>query len=100
MNRIHASHARGIFWIDNTRPHDENLRKLIKKYIAEDHDTWGCDIKFMNYRHAIQDSCKRAREGKDTISITGNVLRDFLTDLFPIIELGTSAKMLSIVPLM
>jgi len=54
----------------------------------------------MNYRNAIKDSCKRAREGKDTISITGNVLRDFLTDLFPIIELGTSAKMLSIVPLL
>jgi len=100
MERIHDTGARGIFWIDHMRPHDANLRQLCKKYLAEEHDVWGCDIKFMNPVDAIKDSCKRARKGKDTISITGNVLRDFLTDLFPIIELGTSAKMLSIVPLL
>lgn len=73
---------------------------LAKKYLKEDHDTTGLDIEFLNPVEAMKTSCARARKGLNTISVTGNVLRDYLTDLFPILELGTSAKMLSIVPLL
>ena len=83
----------------NCRAHDANLIGLVKKYLA-DHDTTGLDIEFMTPAEAMSVSCTRARAGLDTISCTGNVLRDYLTDLFPILELGTSAKMLSVVPLL
>ena len=83
----------------NSRAHDANLLGLVKKYLA-DHDTNGLDIEFMTPAEAMTVSCTRARAGLDTISCTGNVLRDYLTDLFPILELGTSAKMLSVVPLL
>ena len=81
------------------RAHDANLIALTKKYLAE-HDTTGLDIEFAKPVDAMNIACARARAGQDTITVTGNVLRDYLTDLFPILELGTSAKMLSIVPLL
>merc|ERR1711862_548135 len=81
------------------RAHDANLIGLVKKYLAN-HDTTGCDIEFLKPADACTLACDRAREGLNTITVTGNVLRDYLTDLFPILELGTSAKMLSIVPLL
>ena len=81
------------------RAHDANLIALAKKYLAE-HDTTGLDIEFAKPVDAMNIACARARAGQDTITVTGNVLRDYLTDLFPILELGTSAKMLSIVPLL
>jgi len=99
VNRARASGARAVFWLDPSRAHDANLIKLAKKYLAE-HDTKGLDIDFATPAEAMKDACKRARAGQDTITVTGNVLRDYLTDLFPILELGTSAKMLSIVPLL
>jgi isocitrate dehydrogenase len=88
-----------IFWLDRNRAHDAQLIMKVEKYL-KDHDTSGLDIRVMTPEEAIQFSIERIRAGKDTISVTGNVLRDYLTDLFPILELGTSAKMLSIVPLM
>merc|ERR1712113_79690 len=88
-----------IFWLNPARAHDANLIGLAQTYL-KDHDTTGLDIEFMTPADACTASCTRARAGLDTISVTGNVLRDYLTDLFPILELGTSAKMLSIVPLL
>merc|ERR1712241_1149175 len=99
ISRASATGAKAIFWLDPARAHDANLLGLVKKYLA-DHDTNGLDIEFMTPAEACKVSCTRARKGQDTISCTGNVLRDYLTDLFPILELGTSAKMLSIVPLL
>jgi isocitrate dehydrogenase len=99
VNRARASGSKAIFWLDSSRAHDANLFSLANKYLA-DHDTTGLDIEFATPAEACTISCTRARAGLDTISVTGNVLRDYLTDLFPILELGTSAKMLSIVPLL
>ena len=87
-----------VFWLDEARAHDANLIKVAKSYL-DDLDTTGLNIQFMNPSEATRFSLERMRSGEDTISVTGNVLRDYLTDLFPILELGTSAKMLSIVPL-
>jgi isocitrate dehydrogenase len=97
--RARASGTKAIFWLDPARAHDAIVISLAKKYLA-DHDTKGLDISFATPAEACTISCTRARAGQDTISVTGNVLRDYLTDLFPILELGTSAKMLSIVPLL
>merc|ERR1712241_1375540 len=99
VSRASATGAKAIFWLDPARAHDANLIMLVKKYLAN-HDISGLDIEFMTPADAMTVSCTRARAGLDTISCTGNVLRDYLTDLFPILELGTSAKMLSIVPLL
>lgn len=88
-----------IFWLDLNRAHDAEIIKKVNQYLPE-HNTSGLDIRIMSPVEATQFSLDRIREGKDTISVTGNVLRDYLTDLFPILEVGTSAKMLSIVPLM
>ncbi len=88
-----------VFWLDENRAHDTQLIKKVKTYLA-DHNTEGLDIRIMNPVQATKFSVERIRKGLDTISVTGNVLRDYLTDLFPILEVGTSAKMLSIVPLM
>jgi isocitrate dehydrogenase len=88
-----------IFWLDENRAHDANLIAKVTKYLA-DHDTVGLDVQILSTVDATRHACERARDGKDTIAVTGNVLRDYLTDLFPILELGTSAKMLSIVPLL
>ena len=88
-----------IFWLDEYRPHDYELIKKVKVYL-QDHDLEGCDIQIMSPLRSMRFSLERIIRGKDTISVTGNILRDYLTDLFPIMELGTSAKMLSIVPLM
>jgi isocitrate dehydrogenase len=98
VNRSRASGQPSVFWLDSNRAHDTNLIKKVEHYL-KDHDTSGLEIKIMSPVDAIRYSLERVREGKDTISVTGNVLRDYLTDLFPILELGTSAKMLSIVPL-
>merc|ERR1719228_2232329 len=99
VSRAKATKAKTIFWLDPARAHDRNLIYLATEYL-KDHDTSGLDIVFKTPVDAMKESCKRARAGLDTVSVTGNVLRDYLTDLFPIIELGTSAKMLSIVPLL
>merc|ERR1719507_2242343 len=99
VSRAKATGAMTIFWLDPARAHDRNLIDLATEYLKE-HDTTGLDIVFKTPVDAMKESCKRARAGLDTISVTGNVLRDYLTDLFPIIELGTSAKMLSIGPLL
>lgn len=99
VNRARLSDTTAIFWLDKGRAHDAQIIKKVEKYLA-DHDTDGLDIRIMDVSDAMTETLKRAREGKDTISVSGNVLRDYLTDLFPILELGTSAKMLSIVPLM
>jgi len=99
VSRAKASGSMTIFWLEPARAHDRNLIDLATEYL-KDHDTTGLDIVFKTPVEAMKESCKRARAGLDTISVTGNVLRDYLTDLFPIIELGTSAKMLSIVPLL
>jgi len=99
VNRARASHTPAVFWLDSGRAHDRQLIEKVNLYL-KDHDTSGLDIRIMTPVEATQFSLDRIRVGKDTISVTGNVLRDYLTDLFPIIELGTSAKMLSIVPLM
>lgn len=88
-----------VFWLDDERPHENELRAKVKTYLAE-HDTDGLDIRVMPQVWAMRYTCERLIRGKDTIAATGNILRDYLTDLFPILELGTSAKMLSIVPLM
>ena len=99
VNRAKASGMPAIFWLDENRAHDAQLIKKVKSYLP-DHDTEGLEIDIMPPEEATELSVKRMREGKDTISVTGNVLRDYNTDLFPILEVGTSAKMLSIVPLM
>jgi isocitrate dehydrogenase len=88
-----------VFWLDEARPHDANLIRKVRAYLPE-HDTSGLQIEIMAPTEAMRFSLDRIREGEDTISVTGNVLRDYLTDLFPIMELGTSAKMLSVVPLL
>ena len=88
-----------VFWLDQERPHEYELRKKVNTYLAE-HDTEGLDIQTMSQERAMRHTIERAIRGQDTIAATGNILRDYLTDLFPILELGTSAKMLSIVPLM
>ncbi|MGA5722096.1 NADP-dependent isocitrate dehydrogenase, partial [Pseudomonas atacamensis] len=99
VNRARASSTPAIFWLDPMRAHDGVVIEKVQAYL-KDHDTSGLDIQIMAPVDAMKYTLKRTREGKDTISVTGNVLRDYLTDLFPIMELGTSAKMLSIVPLM
>ncbi|PFG27141.1 isocitrate dehydrogenase [Corynebacterium renale] len=99
VTRSRLSGMPAVFWLDPERAHDRNLTDLVKKYL-QDHDTEGLDIRILSPVEATQLSVDRIREGQDTISVTGNVLRDYNTDLFPILELGTSAKMLSIVPLM
>ncbi|WP_209373601.1 NADP-dependent isocitrate dehydrogenase [Brevibacterium renqingii] len=98
VTRARLSDTPAVFWLDETRAHDRNIRAKVEEYL-KDHDTEGLDIRIMNPVEATQFSIDRMREGKDTISVTGNVLRDYNTDLFPILELGTSAKMLSVVPL-
>ncbi|GFD70906.1 NADP-dependent isocitrate dehydrogenase [Alteromonas marina] len=99
VTRSRQSGMPAVFWLDDERAHDAQLIKKVEKYL-QDHDTNGLDIQIMSPVRAIRYSMERAIRGLDTISVTGNVLRDYLTDLFPILELGTSAKMLSIVPLM
>ncbi|ALM48195.1 isocitrate dehydrogenase [Flavobacterium psychrophilum] len=99
VNRARLSATPAIFWLDENRAHDVQIIEKVKTYL-KDHDTNGLDIRIMNPVDATKFSLERIRKGEDTISVTGNVLRDYLTDLFPILELGTSAKMLSIVPLM
>ena len=99
VNRARATHAPAVFWLDQNRAHDAQLIKKVREYLKE-YDTEDLDIHIMSPVEATKFSLERIRRGQDTISVTGNVLRDYLTDLFPILELGTSAKMLSIVPLM
>jgi isocitrate dehydrogenase len=99
VTRARITGAPAVFWLDKKRAHDAQLIEKVTKYLR-DHDTSGLDIRIMSVAEAARFSLERMREGKDTISVTGNVLRDYNTDLFPILELGTSAKMLSIVPLM
>ena len=99
VKRARATDAPAIFWLDKNRAHDTQLIKKVNRYL-KDHNTSGLDIQILNPVEATLYTLKRVKEGKETISVTGNVLRDYLTDLFPILELGTSAKMLSIVPLM
>ncbi|ADV28887.1 isocitrate dehydrogenase, NADP-dependent [Pseudoxanthomonas suwonensis 11-1] len=99
VNRARLSSTPAVFWLDSNRAHDREVIAKVEKYL-KDHDTSGLDIRVLAPVEATKFSLERIRQGKDTISVTGNVLRDYLTDLFPILELGTSAKMLSIVPLM
>ena len=99
VNRARAAGVPTVFWLDKNRAHDAELIKKINQYLPK-HDTKGLDIRIMSPAEATRFSLERMKEGKDTISVTGNVLRDYLTDLFPILEIGTSAKMLSIVPLL
>jgi isocitrate dehydrogenase len=99
VNRARATATPAVFWLDETRAHDAELIKKVKKYLPN-HDTNGLELDIMDVEKATQFTLERIRKGEDTISVTGNVLRDYLTDLFPILEVGTSAKMLSIVPLM
>ncbi|MFF4604794.1 NADP-dependent isocitrate dehydrogenase [Streptomyces sp. NPDC001339] len=99
VTRARATGTPAVFWLDEDRAHDAQLIKKVRAYLAE-HDTEGLQIEIMAPVHATKFSLDRIRRGEDTISVTGNVLRDYLTDLFPILELGTSAKMLSVVPLM
>jgi len=99
VTRARATGSPAIFWLIPTRGHDTEIIKKVEKYLP-DHDTHGLDIRIMTPVDAMRFSLERIRRGEDTISVTGNVLRDYLTDLFPILELGTSARMLSIVPLM
>ena len=99
VSRARATGAPAVFWLDKTRAHDAELIKKVNAYLPK-HDTNGLEIKIMSPAEACRYSIERMKEGKDTISVTGNVLRDYLTDLFPILEIGTSAKMLSIVPLL
>ena len=99
VTRARATGDPAVFWLDETRAHDSQIIAKVKKYLQE-HDTEGLDIRILAPVDAIKLSLERIRRGEDTISVTGNVLRDYLTDLFPILELGTSAKMLSVVPLM
>ena len=99
VNRARLSDTPAVFWLDDKRAHDREMIKKVEKYL-KDYDTTGLDIRIMNIEDAMTFTLERIRKGLDTISVSGNVLRDYLTDLFPILELGTSAKMLSIVPLM
>ncbi|MDO5068104.1 MAG: NADP-dependent isocitrate dehydrogenase [Propionibacteriaceae bacterium] len=99
VTRARATGWPAVFWLDDERAHDRNLRAKVERYLGE-HDTAGLDIRILSPVEATRFSVERIRRGENTISVTGNVLRDYLTDLFPILELGTSAKMLSIVPLM
>ena len=99
VNRARASGMPVVFWLDSYRPHEAQLIRKVKMYLHE-HDTNGLDIQIMSQTRAMRYTLERVIRGMDTISATGNILRDYLTDLFPIMELGTSAKMLSIVPLM
>lgn len=99
VNRARLSDTPAIFWLDDKRSHDREMIKKVEKYL-KDYDTSGLDIQIKNIEDAMHFTLDRIRQGLDTISVSGNVLRDYLTDLFPILELGTSAKMLSIVPLM
>jgi isocitrate dehydrogenase len=99
VTRARATNSPAIFWLDEDRAHDAQMIKKVNIYL-KDHDTAGLDIQIMSPVEATEFTLQRCAKGEDTISVTGNVLRDYLTDLFPILELGTSAKMLSIVPLM
>jgi len=99
VERARATHTPAVFWLDKDRAHDMELIKKVKHYLPN-HDTTGLDIHILSPIEATKFTLQRIKEGKDTISVSGNVLRDYLTDLFPILEVGTSAKMLSIVPLM
>ncbi len=99
VTRARQSDTPAIFWLDSERAHDRELRKKVELYLQEQ-DTEGLDLRIMSYVRAIRTTCERLTRGLDTISVTGNVLRDYLTDLFPIMELGTSAKMLSVVPML
>jgi isocitrate dehydrogenase len=99
VTRARQSNTPAVFWLDEYRPHEAELIKKVTKYL-KDHDTTGLDIQIMSQTRAMRYTLERIIRGKDTISVTGNILRDYLTDLFPILELGTSAKMLSVVPLM
>jgi isocitrate dehydrogenase len=99
VNRARQSGMTTVFWLDDERPHENELRTLVKKYLEEE-DTDGLDITILPQVWAMRYTLERVIRGQDTIAVTGNILRDYLTDLFPILELGTSAKMLSIVPLM
>jgi isocitrate dehydrogenase len=99
VTRARATGVPALFWLDSARAHDANLIAKVETYLKE-HDTSGLDIRILPPVDATRETLARTREGQDTISVTGNVLRDYLTDLFPILELGTSAKMLSIVPLL
>ncbi|MBU2477739.1 MAG: NADP-dependent isocitrate dehydrogenase, partial [Gammaproteobacteria bacterium] len=99
VTRARLTGQPAIFWLDPRRAHDANLIKKVETYL-QDHDTHGLEIKILSPTDATRYSLERMKAGQDTISVTGNVLRDYLTDLFPILELGTSAKMLSIVPLL
>jgi isocitrate dehydrogenase len=99
VNRARATGNPAIFWLDHNRAHDRSIIQKVNTYL-QDHNTSGLDLSIASPVHAMRRSCERAKDGLDTISVTGNVFRDYLTDLFPILELGTSAKMLSIVPLL
>jgi isocitrate dehydrogenase len=99
VTRARNSGMPAVFWLDSYRPHEVELIKKVELYL-KDHDTTGLDIRIMSQVPAMRYTLERVIRGLDTISVTGNILRDYLTDLFPIMELGTSAKMLSIVPLM
>lgn len=99
VTRARASQTPAVFWLDKYRAHDAELIKKVNTYL-KDHDTSGLDLRILSPIDATLFTCERLKDGKDTISVSGNVLRDYLTDLFPILEVGTSAKMLSIVPLM
>ncbi len=99
VNRARATHTPAVFWLDKNRAHDAELIKKVEAYLPS-HDTSGLELHILSPVEATRFSLERMKDGQDTISVTGNVLRDYLTDLFPILELGTSAKMLSIVPLM
>jgi len=99
VQRARATGAAAIFWLNEERAHDANLITCVNEYLPE-HDTEGLDIQILSPVEAARVTCQRSRDGLDTVSVSGNVLRDYLTDLFPILELGTSAKMLSIVPLL
>ncbi len=99
VSRAKATGANTIFWLDDNRAHDRNLIQKVNEYLP-DHDTNGLHIEILSPVDATRITCQRCKDGLDTVSVTGNVLRDYLTDLFPILELGTSAKMLSIVPLL
>jgi isocitrate dehydrogenase len=99
VNRARATGSPALFWLNKNRAHDAELIKLVNRYLPH-HNTTGLDIRIMSPADAMRLSLERIKESKDTISVTGNVLRDYLTDLFPILEIGTSAKMLSIVPLL
>jgi isocitrate dehydrogenase len=99
VTRARATGSPAVFWLDEDRAHDAEIIKKVKAYLP-DHDTSGLDIRILKPVDAMRFSLERIRRGEDTVAVTGNVLRDYLTDLFPILELGTSARMLSIVPLM